>query len=330
MNEEVEEIVKRIVKEGGMDEEEVLEKIDAKEEEYSGLISKEGAAHIVAKEAGVDLIDKKEESLDIDNIVSGMNNVNVTGKVVRIFEPREFETDDGKGKVANIILADETGRVRTSFWNDQVEELIEEERIEEGQVIEIVNSYVKEDNRGQAELRLGNSGQVKKSDEEIDVEVVSGSQGESRGRSKIEGLSPGERAEIRGTLVKIFANKPFYRTCPECGNRVDEKCEEHGEFQINMAISGVLDDGTDSIRTVFFRDQAEELIGVDANEAWEMTDEGKSMEEFVEKCEDELGKEIVVGGRIKMNDFFGRPEFLVNSLESTDVKEEAKEILSSI
>ncbi len=334
MDEKVKELAEKIAEEKGTDVDEVIEKIEDKEEEYSGLISKEGAAHIVAKEEGLELMEEEEGSeLKIENIVSGMNSATVTGKVERIFGPRTFETDDGEGKVANLILRDKTGTVRFSLWNEEAEELIEEEKIEVGDTIKIQNGYVTEDNRDEPELRLGRSGQVKEADQELEVEIQTGSDGggESQGRVKISELVPGQSGETRGTVVNTFGDNPFYKTCPECEERVeDEECEEHGEVKINMALSIVIDDGSGSIRCVFFREQAEELLGIETEEAWEMTDEGENMEEFVEECEELLGDEIVVQGRVKMNDFFGMPELLVNSMEKADVAEEAEKLLETV
>ncbi len=331
MKEDVKKLAEMIAEEKGIDIDEVVEKIENKEKEYNGLISKEGAAHIVAKEAGIELIDEDSDSLDIENIVSGMNKATVVGKIERIFEPREFETDNGKGKVANIILRDETGSVRFSLWNEEVEKFIEEERVGVGDTIRIENGYVTEDNRDRPELRLGRSGELKEVDEEIDIEVGDDSYTGGFKRKNISKLAPGQSAEIRGTVVNIFSKSPFFKKCPECGERVEgEECEEHEEFEVNMVISAVVDDGTDSIRAVFFGEQAEDLVDVERNEAWEMTNEGKDMEEFSEKCNEILGKEVRVKGRVKMNDFFGRPEILVNSSERADAREEAKEILESL
>ncbi|MFP4116119.1 MAG: OB-fold nucleic acid binding domain-containing protein [Candidatus Aenigmatarchaeota archaeon] len=331
MKEEVKELAEKIGEKEDLELDEVMEMVEAKEEEYSGLISKEGAAHIVAKEAGIELTDREGGSLDIENIVPGMNSATVTGKVERIFEPREFETEDGKGKVANLILRDETGSVRFSLWNEEVERLIEEEKVEVGDTIKVENGYVTEDNRDEPELRLGRSGKVKESDEKIDVEVkTTGAANKGQGRMKIEDLSPGARCEIRGTIVNVFADSPFFKTCPECDKRVEEECEEHGDFEVNMALSAVVDDGTESIRTVFFGEEVEELVDVDTEDAWEMTDEGSSMEEFTEKCKERMGDEVLLQGRVKMNDFFGRPEFIANSIEEVDLKEETEKVLEAI
>ena len=332
MEEEVKELAEKIADKEDVETDEILERVEKKEEEYNGLISKEGAAHIVAKESGLELMEESEEgSLDIKNVVSGMNSATVTGKIERIFEPREFETDDGKGKVANLILRDETGTIRFSLWNDEVERLVEEDKLNVGDTIKIENGYVTEDNRDEPELRLGRSGKIKETDEELDVTIdETDSEGSSKGRMKIKGLSPGETGEIRGTVVNVFADSPFFKTCPECDERVEDECEEHGEFEVNIALSVVVDDGTDSIRSVFFGEQAERFTGIETEEAWDMTDEGNNMEDFIEACDEKIGDEILIQGRTKMNDFFGRPEFIANSLEEVNVKDETEKTLESV
>ena len=58
-----EEILGKIVEEKGVSKEEVDEKVNAKMEKLSGLISKEGAVHIIANEYGVKVffdLDKKK------------------------------------------------------------------------------------------------------------------------------------------------------------------------------------------------------------------------------------------------------------------------------
>src|SRR3990167_4322146 len=82
------------------------------------------------------------------------------------------------------------------------------------------------------------------------------------------------RCEIRAALVQVFDTNPFYEICPECGTRVKEiqnsfSCEEHGEVEPSyiIIVSGVLDDGTGNMRAVFFRENAEKIIGMTAKEA---------------------------------------------------------------
>ena len=113
---ELNEIIEKISNLSNIKKEEIEKRVKEKQLEFSGLISMEGAAHIVAKELGISLLKKEKKILKIENITSGMSSVNVLGKVVRIFEPREFEKDGRKGKVVNLILGDETGTIRISLW----------------------------------------------------------------------------------------------------------------------------------------------------------------------------------------------------------------------
>ena len=103
-----EQIVERIKKEGNISEEEINGKIDSKMKQLSGLISKEGAAHIVANELGIKLFDSFTGKLQIKNIIAGLRNVETVGKVLQTYELREFTTNDRQGKVASLVIGDET------------------------------------------------------------------------------------------------------------------------------------------------------------------------------------------------------------------------------
>ncbi len=153
---ELEDIIGRVVDETGMGEEDVRSKIDAKQKELGGLVTPIGAAHIIANEAGVNLLEglSKSNELKIENIIPGMNSVDVVGRVTRIFPAREFEkADKTKGRVASLILADETGTIRIVFWGVDVALL--EDKIEEGDVLRIREGYTKENINGEAEIHMG-------------------------------------------------------------------------------------------------------------------------------------------------------------------------------
>ncbi|MCD6477636.1 MAG: DUF2240 family protein [Candidatus Aenigmarchaeota archaeon] len=321
----VEEIINKIVESTDMPKEKVEGLVKEKEMEFSGLISPEGAAHIVAKELGLNLLESISKELKIGNVPSGMKSVNVVGKVMRIFEPKEFTRNGEKGKVVSIILADETGQIRLSLWNEQVKS-VESGEIHEGDVIEIINGYTKGDNFGGVEIRIGKSGKIKKSDKKIDA-VETG----KIKRTKINKLSPGKFGEIRGAIVQFFETNPFFYVCPQCGARlVDNKCEEHGEVEPKpvLILSGVIDDGYGNIRIVFFREQAEKVLGMSSEEAYELTENGKNTKKLFDKLDEILGKEFIVRGRTKINKFFERLEFIASEVEEVDPEKEAKGILN--
>ena len=81
-------LIERIAKSSGLAKEEIETKLEAKKAKLSGLISKEGAAQIIAAELGVSF---EDQDLKISELIPGMRKVNVIGKVIQIFPVREFE-----------------------------------------------------------------------------------------------------------------------------------------------------------------------------------------------------------------------------------------------
>ena len=92
--------------------------VDKKYADLSGLITKEGAALLVANELGIKLNNTVRRP-SIKDLQSGMKNVSVTGRIFRISDVTGFKKSDGSaGKVANVFIGDETGFVRIPLWNE--------------------------------------------------------------------------------------------------------------------------------------------------------------------------------------------------------------------
>ena len=126
--------------------------VNKKLEQLSDFISKQGAAHIIANELKVKLFDKIEGRLKIKDLVSGMNSVEVLSKVIKIYGIREFEKDGKQGKVASILIGDETGTCRMTLWDTNHIGEIEKNNLMEEKVVLVKNAYVKENNGFKSEL----------------------------------------------------------------------------------------------------------------------------------------------------------------------------------
>ncbi len=324
----LDEITNKISEQTGLDNTSIQQKIEDKKAELSGLISSEGAAHLVARDLNVDILTRVMHKLEIKNIVPGMRNTEITARVSRVFPVREFERNGNKGRVSNVVLWDPTGTIRMSLWNDEIKVL---ENLKEGDVVKIAG-YSKEDNRGEPELRLGNRGKIEKTGDEFPsmndhvAEQKNGGVGEMR---------EGSTTNIRGALVQIFESDPFYEVCPQCGIRMranDNKffCDEHQYVapDYSMVLSGVIDDGTMSMRAVFFRDVAQKLIGMDVQAALAMArDKMNRTAPITEKAPNLLGREMLFSGRVKRNQMFDRLEFIVSDINDINPVEESNKIL---
>src|SRR3989338_4438247 len=157
MNDNYNKLVSRISQAAGMNVEEIDRRVEAKRAKLSGLVSKEGAAQIVAAELGINF---DLERMKISELVDGMRRANVIGKVIEIFPVRKFNKNGTEGKVCNLIVADESSNVRVVLWDTHHISLIEDGKIGIGDVVEISNAGVR-----QEELHLGGFSDVKKSKE---------------------------------------------------------------------------------------------------------------------------------------------------------------------
>src|SRR3989344_4359415 len=261
------EVKERLLKSGKITPRELEERIKTKINDLSGLISEEGAAHIIANELGVELFNAERSKLKIKEVYVGMRGVSVVGKVVRKFEIREFDKGDKKGKVCSIILGDNTGTIRTVFWNEQVDLL---NKVNEEDILLIKEGYVKENNNNK-EIHLGEKAKIEINPEGEKVEVVR--QRTSFERKKIEDLKAGEEgAEILGTIVQVFDPR-FFNVCSTCGKRAVESngvfnCAEHNEIKpaLSYVLNLIIDDGSGTIRGVLWKNQIGHLLGKEEEE----------------------------------------------------------------
>jgi len=335
------ELITEISGKSGKNPDEIKKMIKDKQRELSDLVSEEGAAYIVGRELGVELIKDTKRELKVANIVPEMRNVDIVARIASIFEPREFNKNGKKGMVSSIILSDESGTIRLPLWNDEVS-LIASNGLKQNDLIEVSGAWAKKDTyRDGVELRLGKRGRIKKLEDgpapEPDMphsEDYPVPPKEAK-RMDISMLSPGLNAIVKGCLLQVYRKRPFFESCSQCGGRVEEKdgiftCKEHGQVEpkYNLLLSGVIDDGTGNLRVVFFREQAEKLFGKPVEEV---------KAEFTEKGQDAfwdgftgIGKELLVEGRIKSNELTKEMEILCNNVEEVNTREEIKRLLSEV
>lgn len=150
------EVVKRILLTcPNLTREEILKKIEDTKREAKGYLTDEGASRIVASELYVKLYHEQlSNEVAIVNLVSGLSDVTVAGRVIIIYPVQSYLRSNGtEMKVASLFISDKTGAIRTVLWNEKAS-LMNEKKIEEGQVIRVSHGYVKESMDGKLELHV--------------------------------------------------------------------------------------------------------------------------------------------------------------------------------
>ena len=131
-----EELIEEIRGKTKLSKEEIEKRIEDKIIDLSDLISKEGAAYLVARELGINLIKDNIRRLKIKNIVPGLSSITIIGRVIKIFPLKEFVKNERKGKFLSVLLGDDTGTIRLVLW-DSDSQLIEKNKIKEGDIVKI-------------------------------------------------------------------------------------------------------------------------------------------------------------------------------------------------
>jgi replication factor A1 len=159
----LEEIVNRILSSSSdLNRKQVLEMIEQKKKAAGNFLTDETAARITASELGVKIVKKSLRlKIQIQDIVLGLNDVTVTGQVVSVYPPKTFKRRDWtEGKLASLVVSDESGTLRVVLWDDKVE-LLEGGKIQRGQTVRILHGYVREGLDGKPELHLGDRGNLR-------------------------------------------------------------------------------------------------------------------------------------------------------------------------
>lgn len=297
-------------------------RIKEKINELAGLVSEEGAAHIIANELGVELFPQGKEQLKIKELYAGMRGISTLGKVLRIFETKEFTRNERSGKVCSLMLGDETGTIRIVFWNEMAEKVAS---FKENDVLLLKDIMVRERNNGDREVHVGERSEIQINPPNLQVTAVrtipSGYE-----RRSIKELQDGqEGVELLGTVVQVFDPR-FFEVCPECNKKVQQselgvQCITHGTVQPSLAyvLNAVLDDGTGTIRGVFWKNQTHHLLGKGENA---MLLYRENVASFQDIKNDLLGEQFKVKGRVKRNEYFDRLELNVQLVEKASPEEE--------
>jgi ssDNA-binding replication factor A large subunit len=331
----ISDIIKKLSSESKKTEDEIKQLIKDRIDEHNGLVSEEGAAHIVAHDLKIELFKTPTEiggsKMKISELVIGMNNFEIIGKVSQIFQIREFQKQGKTSQVGNFNIQDESGTTRIVLW-DQKANIIKDQQLEVGQTIKIRNGNIKSSNFSPngKELHLTiRSQMILDTDETVNVKITpvqTGGTSREVITAKLADIAANQNVKVCGTIVRVYP-PAFYDSCPQCGKKaVANKCKEHGDIQSKpaMVFSIILDDGTGAVRCTAFRDTADKLAGMTGQQAKDKLDNPVGLQEELNVS---LGKQLEIQGIVRENKQFDRTEITINSTKDLNPLEIAKQFM---
>lgn len=92
--------------------------------------------------------------MNIKDLRDGMRRVDAEGEIAEIAEPRTVNLKSGdEARVADCMLRDESGQIKLSLWDDQIDQ------VKPGSRVRITNGYTNSF-RGELRLNVGKYGRL--------------------------------------------------------------------------------------------------------------------------------------------------------------------------
>lgn len=255
----------------------------------------------------------------------GMNTVTTVGRILTVNE-RDVEV---KGKPRTLWegeLADETGRVSYTCWDDH--------GLEEGQVVKIENAYVRSF-RGLASLNFGEHANVSTLDDDRLPPISELKKNKPYTVAELEASGGAIGVKVDAVVLEVREGSGLILRCPECRRVLqDRECRLHGRVEglPDLRIKAVIDDGTGAVTAFFNRNLTEEILGKDLDACQELVQETYDREIVRETIQEEILLERVIVNGNATHDDYGTT-LMVDSIdrkELDDVEGRAEALLDRV
>ena len=263
----------------------------------------------------------ESREMKIGDIKDGVGNITVTGRILST-EIRNIVVKNEPKVVYSGMIADDTGKIQYSAWNDY--------SLKEGETICVKNAYIRAW-RGIPQLNLGDRCEVSRVDDtfgDIEDKVA------EKSIQDIVNVGGALDVCITGTVVDLRTGSGLIKRCPECNRSVlNDECTTHGHIEpvFDLRMKLIIDDGTGAMSAIVNRADTEKLTGITLDAAMglakargEIDAVAKDMAQMI------IMKRVSVSGNV-MSDDYG-PMMIVKSatVKETDTVAEAEELYGKV
>jgi len=251
----------------------------------------------------------------------GMGSVTITGKVISV-EPKTINSKGEEKTVFSGYIADDTGKVQFTAWNDH--------SLKANETICVKNAYVR-GWRGIPQLNFGDQCEISRVDDTFS-EIKSGAAKRSIG--DLVRTGGGLDIMVTGAIVDVRTGSGLIKRCPECNRSIiGDECTAHGKVNAvqDLRMKIVIDDGTGALTATVNRELTEKLTGMTLNEAIATAKEKGDQDSVMRMIDDKvLVMNVTATGNV-VSDEYG-PMMIVASLEplSVDVIKGAEELMAEV
>jgi len=207
-----EEIIEQILsRHPEISREEVMERLEKEKMKTGGFISDKALLRMIAAELSVEIPHDKAlaPKLSIRDLVLGLNDVTLVGRVVAVFLPKAF-IGNRSGKMASLLIADQSGTLRVVLWDEKTG-FIESGEIKVGQIIRFSHGYTREDRSGRVELHIGEKSEIEINPKDMEAKDYPAIGKFTTKIGEITQAHRNKKVNITGTVKELFSASAFKR-----------------------------------------------------------------------------------------------------------------------
>jgi replication factor A1 len=221
----------------------ILTRLEKEKQKTSGLISDEALLKMIAAEFGCESAKNEADMplLLVKDLFPGLNDVTVAGRVLAVFPTRTFDGAK-KGKLAALLIGDNSGVLRVVLWNEKTA-VLEAKEIEVGRLVSFSHAYTREYVGGKVELHVSEKSEVKSIPEDSQNNAYPEIRRFSIKIDQLPSIRGDKRAIFAGTVKRVFPASTFER-----------KDSTHGKV-----MRFIMEDSTGTISVVVWNEKADEL-----------------------------------------------------------------------
>lgn len=214
----------------------------------------------------------------IAELREGMSSVTITAKILNV-EPKEIVSRGESKTLYTGIMADESGKVEFSAWEDF--------ELKDDEVIQVKNAYVRAW-RGIPQLNFGDRSEVSRVDDDFGG-ATDLDESPVKSIGELVDIGGGLDVTVVGNMVDIRSGSGLIKRCPECNRSVfNDECSAHGRVEAtpDLRLKAVIDDGSGAVNAIINREITEALTGITLDMAQELARNSMDSEIVSRQMED--------------------------------------------
>ena len=138
----------------------------------AGYLTDQGALFLIASDLEVALSEPLKVEMDIKDLYVGAKEVSLETRILNLAPPKQFTRKDGSPfLLRNMTVYDIDSTASVKLWDEKAN-LPGIEELKPGDLVKIINAYVKSDLNGRPTINIGSGSHIEASHEESDIPSI--------------------------------------------------------------------------------------------------------------------------------------------------------------